>query len=148
MLIYTHINRQLLGFYWTTLMCFSMILKSSSHSYFTTACRLVVEVLSFTIIIAASRKMYCYVSFFPRLSGAIIGLAVNKTLGGAPRYWVLTSELSLPVENMDRILLYCTVVFMRLSECTLSDILRWSRSRSGDHTLGGTCYYEAFKFPC
>ena len=73
--------------------------------------------------------MYCYVSFFPRLSGAIIGLAVNKTLGGAPRYWVLTSELSLPVENMDR-------------------ILSRSRSRSGDHTLGGTCYYEAFKFPC
>ena len=50
-LIYTHINRQLLGFYWTTLMCFSMILKSSSRSYFTTACRLVVEVLFFTIII-------------------------------------------------------------------------------------------------
>ena len=28
-----------------------------------------------------SRKLYCYASFFPRLSGAIIGLNVNKTLG-------------------------------------------------------------------
>ena len=59
-----------------------------------------------------------------------------------------TSQLSLPVENMVRILLYRIVVFVRFSDYTSSDIPRWSRSRSGVHTLGGTCYYGAFKFPC